>query len=71
MAGAPVVVQELSALFGLFDVNGDGAITAAEVEQVLSAFGGIIAAEEAAALRALIAADARRRIRSDSSSSLV
>lgn len=56
-AGAPAVVQELRALFGLFDVNGDGAITAAEVEQVLSAFGGIIAAEEAAALRELIAAE--------------
>ena len=54
---AAVALQELSALFDLFDVNGDGTITALEVEQVLSAFGGIVAAEEAAALRALIAAE--------------
>jgi arginase len=53
----PEALQELSTLFGLFDLNGDGAITAAEVEQVLIAFGGIIAAEEAAALRALLAAE--------------
>ncbi|MFZ9849801.1 MAG: arginase family protein [Vulcanococcus sp.] len=53
---AAAVSQELSALFDRFDVNGDGAITAPEVEQVLSAFGGSIAAEEAVALRALISA---------------
>jgi arginase len=47
------VSHDLHALFGVFDLNGDGAITAAEVEQVLGAFAGIITAQEAAALRGL------------------
>jgi len=51
---AAAVVEELSALFGLFDLNGDGEITAKELEQVLNAFAGIVADEEAAGLRELM-----------------
>lgn len=50
----PAVAEELSALFGLFDLNGDGEITAKELEQVLNAFAGIVADEEAAGLRELM-----------------
>ena len=45
---------ELSSLYALFDVNGDGAITPAEVEQVLSSMSGIIAEQEAKVLRKFI-----------------
>ena len=43
--------NELSSLFSLFEVNGDGAITPTEVEQVLTSMAGIIAEQEAKALR--------------------
>ena len=46
--------SELSTLFSLFDVNGDGAITPNEVEQVLNTMSGIIAEQEAQALRQLM-----------------
>ena len=46
--------SELSTLFSLFDVNGDGAITPNEVEQVLNSMSGIIAEQEAQALRQLM-----------------
>ncbi|MFL2513366.1 MAG: arginase family protein [Synechococcus sp.] len=46
--------SELSTLFSLFDVNGDGAITPNEVEQVLTSMSGIIAEQEAQALRQLM-----------------
>ena len=46
--------SELSTLFSLFDVNGDGAITPTEVEQVLSSMAGIISEQEAKALRQLM-----------------
>ena len=49
--------QDLGALFAVFDCNGDGQITAAEVEQVLAALVGLIGPEEAAELRALLAAE--------------
>ena len=42
---------ELSSLYALFDINGDGAITPTEVEQVLTSMSGIIAEQEAKALR--------------------
>ena len=45
---------ELSSLYALFDVNGDGAITPDEVEQVLSSMSGIIAEQEAKVLRKFI-----------------
>ena len=45
---------ELSSLYALFDVNGDGAITPTEVEQVLSSMAGIISEQEAKALRQLM-----------------
>jgi arginase len=48
--------QELASLFALFDLNGDGEITPAEVEQVLIALGGILAPEEIAGLRGLVQA---------------
>lgn len=47
--------QELEDLFDLFDRNGDGVITAAELEPVLMALGGVITPPEAAALRQRIA----------------
>ena len=46
--------QEISSLFALFDLNADGEITPEEVEQVLIAFRGILAPEEAVALRKLV-----------------
>ena len=46
--------QEISSLFSLFDLNADGEITPEEVEQVLIAFRGILAPEEAVALRKLV-----------------
>ena len=46
--------QEISSLFALFDLNADGEITPQEVEQVLLALRGILAPEEAAALRTLV-----------------
>ena len=46
--------SELSTLFSLFDVNGDGAITPTEVEQVLTSMAGIISEQEAKALRQLM-----------------
>ena len=46
--------SELSTLFSLFDVNGDGAITPNEVEKVLNTMSGIIAEQEAQALRQLM-----------------
>ena len=45
---------ELSSLYALFDVNGDGCITPTEVEQVLSSMEGIISEQEAKALRQLM-----------------
>ena len=47
---------ELSSLYSLFDVSGDGdgAITPTEVEQVLSSMAGIISEQEAKALRQLM-----------------
>ena len=45
---------ELSSLYALFDVNGDGSITPTEVEQVLSSMEGIISEQEATALRQLM-----------------
>ncbi|MEJ6584565.1 MAG: arginase family protein [Synechococcus sp. ChBW.bin.23] len=46
--------SELSSLYSLFDVNGDGVITPNEVEQVLNSMSGIIAEQEAQALRQLM-----------------
>ncbi|MEI7667248.1 MAG: arginase family protein [Synechococcaceae cyanobacterium ELA263] len=46
--------QEISSLFALFDLNADGEISPEEVEQVLIAFRGVHAPEEAAKLRALV-----------------
>ncbi len=48
------LAEEIASLFALFDANGDGVITPAEVEQVLMALAGIIAAAEADALRRLM-----------------
>ena len=52
----PTATRELGHLFSLFDRNGDGEITPAEVEQVLMALGGILAPEEISSLRALVQA---------------
>ena len=52
----PTATQELGSLFALFDLNGDGEITPAEVEQVLIALGGILAPEEITGLRGLVQA---------------
>lgn len=43
--------QDLAGLFALFDQNGDGVITAAEVERVLIALAGVITPSEAEGLR--------------------
>ena len=48
------LAEEHASLFGLFDTNGDGVITPAEVEQVLTALAGVIAPAEAEALRRLM-----------------
>ena len=40
-------MNELSSLFAQFEVNGDGSITAQEVEQVLTSMAAVIAPEEA------------------------
>ncbi|MEB3331922.1 MAG: arginase family protein [Synechococcaceae cyanobacterium] len=50
----PPLAEELASLFALFDANGDGVITPAEVEQVLIALAAIIAPAEADALRRLM-----------------
>jgi Ca2+-binding EF-hand superfamily protein len=52
----PTATQELGSLFALFDLNGDGEITPAELEQVLDALGGILAPEEITELRGLVQA---------------
>ncbi len=47
--------EELSNLFALIDADGDGVITAAEVEQLLTSMDVIVDPSEASALRELIA----------------
>jgi arginase len=47
---------DLQRLFSLFDANGDGSITVAEVEQVLHAMAGILSPAGASALREQLAA---------------
>jgi len=54
MTATPLLTNELSSLYALFDVNGDGLITAHEVEQVLTSMASIIAPGEADALRQLM-----------------
>lgn len=44
-------IEDLKALFALFDLNGDGVITALEAEQVLAALAGIVTVDEACDLR--------------------
>ena len=50
----PLLEDELSSLYSLFDVNGEGSITPTEVEQVLASMTTIIAPAEAEALRNLM-----------------
>lgn len=47
--------EELSNLFALIDADGDGVITTAEVEQLLTSMDVIVDPSEASALRELIA----------------
>ena len=54
MTTKPLLTNELSSLYALFDINGDGLITAHEVEQVLTSMASIIAPEEGDALRQLM-----------------
>ena len=54
MTTTPLLMNELSSLFAQFEVNGDGSITAQEVEQVLTSMAAVIAPEEADALRQLL-----------------
>lgn len=54
MTTTPLLSNELSSLYALFDINGDGLITEHEVEQVLASMASIIAPEEADALRQLM-----------------
>jgi len=54
MTTTPQLMNELSSLYAQFDVNGDGSITAQEVEQVLTSMATVIATEEADALRQLL-----------------
>ena len=54
MTSKPLLTSELSSLYALFDINGDGSITATEVEHVLTAMAPIITWAEADALRRLM-----------------
>ena len=54
MTSKPLLTSELSSLYALFDINGDGSITATEVEHVLTAMAPIITPAEADALRQLM-----------------
>ena len=47
--------EDFAGLFGLFDQDGDGWISAAEVERVLATMAGVVAADDGDALRALVA----------------
>lgn len=54
MTTKSLLTNELSSLYALFDINGDGLITAHEAEQVLSSMASITAPEEGDALRQLM-----------------
>ena len=54
MTTTPLLMNELSSLYAQFDVNGDGSITAQEVEQVLTSMAAVITPKEADALRQLL-----------------
>jgi arginase len=47
--------EDVTGLFELFDLDGDGWIAAAEVERVLATMAGVVAAADGEALRALVA----------------
>ena len=53
----PVRPDEFAGLFGLFDQDGDGKITAVEVELALASMAGVIATDDCLALRDLVACD--------------
>lgn len=51
--------EDFAGLFALFDLNGDGWISADEVERVLASMAGVVAAADGEALRDLVAIDGR------------